>query len=67
LAWLTFLLFISDFNHDTSALLFCFVPEAETASSRISKASAHSCQRVCSFPPRFWRSRENLLSPQLSF
>jgi hypothetical protein len=31
--WLTFLLFVSDFNHDTSALLFCFVLEAEPASS----------------------------------
>jgi hypothetical protein len=31
--WLTFLLFTSDFNHRTSALLSFFVLEAETASS----------------------------------
>jgi hypothetical protein len=31
--WLTFLLFTSDFNHVTSALLSFFVLEAESASS----------------------------------
>jgi hypothetical protein len=65
--WLTFLLFNSNFSHRTSALLFSFVLEAESASSWNFKSVGAQSSADFFFPTQILAVERNFASASAQF